>query len=405
MPRLYPSFRFQVSGFRFQVSALIPLLLSLPLHAATWHASDTTEIRKALAGVRPGDTILINPGTYSGVIHIENLAGSNTAPITIRGTDPQSPPTFQSGNEGLHLTDCQYLKLQHLHFTGFADNGINIDDGGSFDTPSHHLILEDLAITETGPHGNHDALKLSGVTDFVVRRCRFEGWGGSAIDMVGCHRGVVEECRFFGRERNDQASGIQIKGGSSNILIQTSFFHWAGQRAINIGGQTDPAFFRPADAPYEATAVEVAGNRIFGSQASIVWATSDGSLVHHNALIFPHHWILRILQESQDKRVAPCRNGLFSQNIVLYDERVTTVVNVGENTAPELFQFQSNLWHRTAGAKPLRLPGPGTANLQQIDPEIPTQGAGAFHTRATDPRLSTLGADHYTPAPAPFVLP
>ena len=44
--------------------------------------------------------------------------------------------------------------------------------------------------------GNNDALKMSGVDHFVVRNPHAEGWGGSAVDLVGCHFGVIEQSRF-----------------------------------------------------------------------------------------------------------------------------------------------------------------------------------------------------------------
>ena len=99
-------------------------------------------------------------------------------------------------------------------YAGFPTNGINIDDGGSYDTPAHHIILENVTILETGPKGNHDALEMSGVDHFVVRKCRFEGWGGSGIDMVGCHNGIVEDCTFTGQPGFSQSNGVQLKGGN-----------------------------------------------------------------------------------------------------------------------------------------------------------------------------------------------
>ena len=65
---------------------------------------------------------------------------------------------------------------------------------------------------ETGPTGNKDALKLSGVRDFTVRASRFSGWGGSAIDMVACSEGLIESCRF---EENVAADG----GGVTPVLL------------------------------------------------------------------------------------------------------------------------------------------------------------------------------------------
>ncbi len=98
---------------------------------------------------------------------------------------------------------------------------------------------------DTGPRGNHDALKMSGVDNFTVRRCRFEGWGGSGIDMVGCHHGVIEDCTFVGKKGFSQSNAVQLKAGTRDVLVQTSFFKDVGHRSINLGGSTGLAFFRP----------------------------------------------------------------------------------------------------------------------------------------------------------------
>ncbi|MFT5468643.1 MAG: hypothetical protein ACI8UO_003754 [Verrucomicrobiales bacterium] len=105
------------------------------------------------------------------------------------------------------------------------------------------MVIEDI-----GPRGNHDALKLSGLSDFVVRNCTFAGWGGSAIDMVGCHNGLIDNCTFTGKDGFSQDNGVQMKGGSSKIRVTRSWFEHAGQRAINLGGSTGLPYFRPKDA-------------------------------------------------------------------------------------------------------------------------------------------------------------
>jgi hypothetical protein len=73
---------------------------------------------------------------------------------------------------------------------GSPANGFNIDDGGTFDSPAHHLILRGLTVEDNGPRGNLDGIKLSGVEDFLVEDCTVRRWGsgGSAVDMVGCRR-------------------------------------------------------------------------------------------------------------------------------------------------------------------------------------------------------------------------
>ena len=75
---------------------------------------------------------------------------------------------------------------------GARINGINVDDAGDKANPARGIRIEHCSVVDTGGRGNHDALKLSGVDQFVVRGCHFEGWGGSGIDMVGCHDGLIE---------------------------------------------------------------------------------------------------------------------------------------------------------------------------------------------------------------------
>ncbi|MBN2270914.1 MAG: right-handed parallel beta-helix repeat-containing protein, partial [Sedimentisphaerales bacterium] len=312
---------------------------------------NSAQFRPAITKLKPGDTLLIAPGDYAGGIYLANTSGTKDAPITIRGADPDNPPLFAGGGQAFHLADCSYITLANLKAKGFPSNGINIDDGGSFDTPAHHITLENITILETGPKGNHDALKMSGVDHFTVRRCRFEAWGGSAIDMVGCHHGLVEDCTFIGREGFSQDNAVQLKGGTRHVLVQTSIFKNAGQRAINLGGSTGLQFFRPNVGDYEAKDITIAGNRFIGGLTPLAWVTADGGYVHHNTIILPEKWILRILQETTDPKFKPCRDGLFEQNLIIYDSKVQTFVNVGPRTDPQTFIFRNNAWRDLDGAR------------------------------------------------------
>ncbi len=103
-----------------------------------------------------------------------------------------------------------------------------------------------------GPKGNFDGIQLSGVTDFEIRHCRIEGWGGQAIDMVGCHRGLIEDCVFRGKEGFSQNTGPQAKGGSSQVTIRRCLFIEAGERMVQLGGSTDLRFSVPAGSPTRA---------------------------------------------------------------------------------------------------------------------------------------------------------
>ncbi len=321
--------------------------------------------------------------------------------VVIQGADATNPPVFEGGSQAIHLANCSYVTLRNIRVRGFPTNGINIDDGGTFETPAHHIILENITIVDTGPTGNHDALKMSGVDHFQVRQCRFEGWGGSGIDMVGCHHGLVEDCSFMGWAGFSQSNGVQLKGGTDDVLVHGCTFNNAGHRSINLGGSTGLQFFRPKVEGYEAKGITVAGNRFVGSMAPVAWVTSNGGHVHHNTMILPEQWVLRILQETRDPKFIPCHDGLFEYNLIIFDASVRTFVNVGPGTAPDSFRFQNNAWHDLDRYREPSLPVPEVngfylkdldfdkANLSLIDAEnTGLRGIGAHaYTRSGIRRL------------------
>ena len=300
----------------------------------TVNSSDA--LRSAISRATPGTTILIAAGDYSGGMDFRDVSGNAEARITIRGADPNNPPVFQGGSQAMHLADCNHVTLADLIIDGCTTNGLNCDDGGSIPTPMHHLILENITIKHIGPRGNHDGLKMSGVDQFIIRNCRFIGWGGSGIDMVGCHQGVVEDCDFHGEAGFDNSEAIQMKGGCADILVQCCFFDRAGGRGLNLGGSTGLPYFRPSVGDYEATRLLVAGNRFYGCQAPVAWPTASHNRVVQNTIVLPDKWIGRILQETRDPQFKPSHDGVFEKNVVIFDRRVgqPEFINVGPGTAP-----------------------------------------------------------------------
>lgn len=346
------------AGFRVVFTLLATLGGFGHAAAVEVRVGSDAELREALARARAGTTILIAPGRYGGGLSRSGLYGTAEAPVVLAGANPEDPPLLLGalaegrGSVALHLSDARHVALRDLVVRGFPGNGVNIDDGGQQSLPAAHITLERVVIEDTGPVGNHDALKMSGVDAFVVRDCRFRGWGGSAIDFVGCHDGLVEGCRFEGAEGFSQSNAVQIKGGSRRIRVLENMFMEAGERAVNLGGSTGEAYFRPAVGDSEAAEIEVAGNRFVGGMSAVAWVTSDGGHVHHNTFVDQRKWVLRILQENQDPRMRPCHGGLFEDNLIVVDGRVQVWLNVGPGTAPESFRFHRNAWYSETARLP-----------------------------------------------------
>lgn len=380
------------------VIAVVLLAMNAETEGAEVGVGNSAELSRAVRNLRPGTTLLLEPGEYSGGLYLADVQGTAEMPVVIRGADPNNPPVFSGGGQALHLADCSYVILGNIKAKGFPGNGINIDDGGSFETPAHHICLENVTILEIGPKGNHDALKMSGVDDFVVRKCRFEGWGGSGIDMVGCHHGVVEDCTFTGRAGFEQSNAVQLKGGTEDVLVQCCIFKNAGQRAINLGGSTGLQFFRPEVRDYEARNITIAGNRFVGGMAPVAYVTADGGHVHHNTIILPDKWVLRILQETRDTRFKPCHDGLFEHNLIIFDSKVQDFVNIGPGTAPESFTFNHNAWYDLDRYREPTLPTPETNGIYLRTQPITRETLSDPTFALNDDRLKGTGTDAYNRA-------
>jgi hypothetical protein len=347
-------------------------------------------LREALAQAEPGTTVYVAPGTYEGGVYLSNLQGTEDAPIVIAGADPQNPPVIEGGGNCLHLVNATHVELRDLVLRAATGNGLNIDDGGDYSSPAHHITLRRLRVEQIGPDGNRDGIKLSGVDDFRVLDCTIDRWGtgGSAIDMVGCHRGLIEDCTFRHEPGLNGGTGPQTKGGSSEIVIRGNLFEHAGSRAVNIGGSTGLQFFRPEPRGYEAKDITVEGNVFVGSLAAVAFVGCDGATVRFNTIYKPRKWALRILQETREEGFVPCRDGVFTDNIIVFGSDAWSEggVNIGPGTAPETFTFARNVWYCVDDPdRGPRLPTEERDGLVGEDPLLADPESGDFSLQQTSP--------------------
>lgn len=351
---------------------------------------DGAGLRAAVAAATPGTTIRLAGGEYAGGFHFRGLAGAAGRPLILVAADAKDPPRFVGAETGLHLASPVHVELRGLVFDGLTANGVNIDDTGG--RKAQHLVLRGVRFTGIGSKGNQDALKLSGVYDFTVAECAFDRWGsggGSGIDMVGCHRGIIENCSFGGTE-GLQSNGVQAKGGSTEIAIRRSRFAQTGGRGVNLGGSTGEPFFRPPLAEgggnAEARDLRVEGNVFSGTSAPVVFAGVDGALVRFNTLENPGRWAVRLLQENAGPAFVPCRNGVFSDNRIVFQSGSWSEggVNIGGGTDPTSFTFARNWWH--CSDRPDR-----------SRPRLPVEETDGHYGRGADAGHEVAGAEAWKP--------
>ncbi len=332
------------------------------------------ELRHAIADAQPGQTILLAPGEYRGEMIFDGVRGLTSRPIVIAGARPDMPPVIRGGGTGMQLKSPAHVVLRDLVFDGAALNGINIDDGGRADQPAHDIILKNLTFRNIGTQGNDDCIKLSRVNGFRVEDCTMAGWGreGQAVDVTGCEGGEIVDCRFDGQDK--VKVGIQVKGGSRLIRVQNCSFSGITDRAAQIGGTTGAKFFHAGQNFAEASQVILEDCSVVGSEAPIALVGVDGVRVHRNVIYCPTGWFCRILQENNDARFVPCRNGLFSENVIVWRNReMVNFVNVGAGTASETFRFRENYWYcldHPGQSRPTGLPTAEEQGVYGENPEL-----------------------------------
>jgi len=367
-------------------------------------------IARALPGVQPGDAIRLLPGNHAPGNSIGNFAGTAEAPIWIGGVPGQPRPVISGGGTAIQLSRIRYVILENLEVAGATANGINCDDGGDYanSNATHHVLFRNLFIHDIGTGGNNDGLKLSGLNDYFVLDCDFARMsaGGSGVDHVGCHRGLIARCTFTDAGSNS----IQCKGGSEDLEIRGNRFVNGGARAVNIGGSTGFEYFRPplvTNLPNtEARNIRVIANLFRGSETPVAFVGAVNSLVANNTIVEPTRWVLRILQETVSSggyTFLPCGSNQFVNNLVYFDRsQISTFVNVGPNTDAASFQFANNLWYafNQPGQSQPSLPAAETNGVYGLNPLFVSPATGDYAVATNSPavgngrRLPRVWADH-----------
>lgn len=320
---------------------------------------DYASIEAAAQAATPGTAIRLLPGTHMTDQFVANLRGTATAPIWIGGDPGTTKPLITGGAQALQLQRPAYVVIHDLEVANTTANGINIDDGGDFDdtTAAHHVFVTNVNIHDVGTAGgNNDCLKVSGINSLSVYDSVFStcGGGGSGIDHVGCHDGVIARNVFDARMEN----AVQAKGGSTDIDIRQNRVRITGSRAFNLGGSTDLNLFRPSlstsSTNAEARRIR-AFNNIVGylpaNSAAFAFVGCIDCLVAHNATFGTPRWIIRILQETVTQggfTFEPAAGGrVINNSFGFAPGSLATAVNEGANTNAASFTFSHNLWVAT----------------------------------------------------------
>ncbi|MFF3456067.1 nitrous oxide reductase family maturation protein NosD [Streptomyces sp. NPDC002730] len=235
-------------------------LLAIPAQAATViDVTTAAQLKSALSAARPGDTIQLADGTYSGNFKA-TTPGTSGARITLTGSS--KAVLKAGGGYGLHLNGASYWTVRGVTVTGgqkgiMTDtaDGVVIDsvtvhgldmEGVHFRTSSRNGVIRNSRIYDTGNNGRGmgegvyvgSASTLSDKSDNIQILGNTIGpdVGGEAVDIKeGTTGAKITGNSFDGRGltgANFDDSWIDVKG--NQVLVENN----TGKNTTNNGYET-----------------------------------------------------------------------------------------------------------------------------------------------------------------------
>jgi len=117
------------------------IILQATIYATTIHVGfqyTYSNLEDAISIVTPGDTILFHEGIYTGSQYVNQLYGTKTEWIYIMA-QPNDSVIIRGGSYGWHLANVRHINISGFIFEYQLNNGMNIDDGGDYTSPSHSV--------------------------------------------------------------------------------------------------------------------------------------------------------------------------------------------------------------------------------------------------------------------------
>lgn len=216
------------------------LVAVMPAYGASVSVSTASQLSAALAQAKPGDTITLASGTYTGKF-VAAAAGTSTAPITIVGSRAATLTTGSTGSGyALHVTGANW------RLTGFsiatAAKGLVLDnsDGTVIDGLDIGSIGQEALHVRTGSSSvtiRNSLIHDTGLTSAAYGEGIYVGsansnWAsitGSSSTPDRSDAVLIENNTI----RNTTAEGIDIKEGTTGGRVLGTTFDRAGYSGEN----------------------------------------------------------------------------------------------------------------------------------------------------------------------------
>lgn len=265
-------------------------------------AGNPTNYRTLLAGLIPGDRLLLAAGTYTQGLPFQDQHGQPGRCLVVEG--PQSGPravfTARPCCNTVSLRDSSYLAIRHLEVDGSAApevDGVKAEGDAAF---THHITLENLDVHD------HDAdQQIVGIStkcpswNWVIRRTVVRGAGtglylgnsdGTAEFVNGLieHNLVYDTIGYNMQIKHQEARPSTALGAppSGTTILRHNVFSKASGGAT--GGNARPNLLLghwPLTGPGSTDVYQIYGNFLYQNPTEALFQGSGQMAFYANLLV------------------------------------------------------------------------------------------------------------------------
>jgi parallel beta-helix repeat protein len=159
-------------------------------------------LNRAVSALKPGDLLLIQPGTYAESLHNVIPSGTSTEPVTIRAADPNNRPVLRPSSGASNVVRLEFYRS----------------------SPVHHVVLDGLVLDATNV--SLDAVKITtGANNITIANTEVRNAPNNGILLTGTGTEHNTFRNLDVHHNGDRYQGHGLYISTSNNVIEGSRVH------------------------------------------------------------------------------------------------------------------------------------------------------------------------------------
>jgi hypothetical protein len=297
--------------------------------------ANPSNYRTLLAGLQPGDRLLLAAGTYTQQIRLNGLNGQPNRCIVIEGPATGSPALFTGSDtfNTISLQNVSYLVFRNLSLDGLGKAGDGVKAEAT-STYAHHITLDNLKLRNYfGGNLNRTGINTkSRAWNWVVRRVDILGAGvgmyfgkpDGTAEFVNSliERNVIRESRLYDVQIKHQLGRATSMGipTSGTTILRHNVFTKEKNAATGINARPNVLLGHwPKSGAGSNDLYQVYGNLFYLNPTEALFQ-GEGNIVLHDNLFVQRSFSRTIrIQKHYD---VPKRIDIFNNTIVASGEGI-----------------------------------------------------------------------------------